>query len=171
MRISYKTFVFLISIIFMSCTTETESYIVKTPPLELKGDGPFFQGSNTLSATWKYSLKELIPELDGKKNVKNVRVNTIKIVPKSNQKYPEIGQVIMQLKSKNKNLSRIGLIGSNFKNGQSNSLKVSQIQDGLHKAIEDENITFLLNFEMLDDKFDDDIYFELIVTFNIRIPK
>lgn len=171
MNTGFKILGFLISILFLSCTTETESFIVKTPPLNLQASGPFFAGSNTLSATWEYSIEELIPEMNDKTVVENVRVNTIKIVPKSDLSYPQIGQVVMQIKSENKNLSRIGLLESNFKINQSNNLKVWQIQDNLHKAIIDEKVVFLADFEMLDNKFDDDLSFDLIVTFNVRTRK
>lgn len=171
MNTGFKILGFLISILFISCTTETESFVVKTPPLNLQASGPFFEGTNTLSATWEYSLEELIPEMNGEIIVENVRVNTIKIVPKSDLSYPQIGQVIMQMKSENKNLSRIGLLESNFKTNQSNNLKVWQIQDNLHKAIIDEKVIFLADFEMLDNKYNDDLSFDLIVTFNVRTRK
>ena len=171
MNTYYKLLVFLIMIMFTSCTVETESHIVKTPNLELKASGPFFQGSNSLTATWNYKLDELFPEINGDIIIENARVNTIKIVPKPNVDYPKIGDVIMQMKVKNKNMSRIGLFESNFKKDQSNSLKVSQIQADFHKGLKYGQITFRADFEMLDEKYNDDLIYDLIVTFKIQTRK
>ena len=171
MNTNCKLIFFLISIMFISCTVETESHIVKTPNLELKASGPFFQGSNSLTATWDYNIDELFPQIEGDIIIESARVITIKIVPKPNVDYPRIGDVIMQMKVKNKNMSRIGLIESKFKKNESNSLKVSQIQNNFSKDLKYGHINFRADFEMIDEKYADDLSFDLIVTFDIRTRK
>ena len=171
MKISLKLLIFVISIISLSCRVETDLYIIETPTLELKASGPFFKGSNTFTANWEYSFDELFPDKDDKIIIEDARVTSIKIVPKKGVDYPNFGRVIMQMKTKNRNMSRIGLLNSNFKNDQSNSLKVWQIQDEFYKAFKNESITFMADFEMLDDKYDDDLSFDLLVTFDVRTRK
>jgi len=171
MNNSLKLIAFLILIVFASCTVDTESHTVKTSNIDLKANGPFYQGMNSLTATWNYKLDELLPEIEGDITIENARVTTVKIVPKPNVDYPNIGDFIMQMKVKNQSMSRIGLMESNFKKNQSNSLWVSQIQDDFHKDFKYGQVTFKADFELLDEKYDDDLNYDLIVTFKIQTRK
>ncbi len=158
-------------IICTSCSVETETHIIETPVLELKATGPLFQGSNTATVTWEYKLKELFPEISNEIVIEEARVKTIKIIPKDNIDYPALGKVVMEMKPKNTNMTRVGLLENNFDINKSNSLNVAEIQEDFNEAFKDEKLTFVADFDLLDKEYYDDISFDLVATFEIQTHK
>jgi hypothetical protein len=154
-----------------SCSVETETHIVKTPTLELAAVGPLFQGSNTATATWEYSLKELFSEVDGEIVIEGARISSIEITPKENVDYPNIGGVVMEMKPKNTSMTRVGLLETNFNNDQVNSLNVAEMQEDLNESFKDERLTFVGDFDLIDEEYYDDLTFDLVVTFEIQTRK
>lgn len=159
------------ALLMFSCSVETETHIVKTPTLELAAVGPLFQGSNTATVTWEYSLKDLLPEAGDEILIEDARVTSIKMIPKPKVNYPKMGKVVMEMKPKETNMLRIGLLETNFKNDQSNSLSVAAVQEDFDKAFKDGRLTFVADFELLDEDYYDDLSFDLIATFEIQTRK
>lgn len=171
MKTSYKLLALFLITIFSSCSVETETHIVETPVLQLEAVGPLFQGPNTATATWEYKLEELFPEISDEIVIENARVSTIKMMPKKAIDYPQIGKVVMEMKPKNTNMTRVGLLETNFDNSQVNSLNVAEIQEDFNEAFRDERLTFVADFELLDEEYYDDLSFDLIATFEIQTRK
>lgn len=172
MKFYYKyLFICITTILIFSCSVETETHTVETPVLELKATGPLFQGSNTATATWKYSLEELFPEINDEIVIENTRVTSIKMIPKPDLNYPNMGKVIMEMKPKETNMLRIGLLENNFIKGQSNSLSVAAVQEDFDKAFKDGRLTFVADFDLLEEDYYDDLSFDLIVTFEVFTRK
>lgn len=169
----YLKNILLLSIIMtiISCSVETETHNIETPVLELKATGPLFQGSNTATVTWKYTLDKLFPEIDDKIVIENARVTSIKMIPKSNVSYPDIGKIVMEMKPKETNMLRVGLLETNFKNDQSNNLSVAAVQEDFDKAFKDGRLTFVADFDLLEEDYYDDLSFDLIVSFKIFTRK
>lgn len=172
MKISIKHVLICVASTFMiSCSVETETHSITTPVLELKATGPLFQGSNTATATWEYSLEALFPEMSKEIVVESAKVTSIKMIPKPNVNYPVMGKVVMEMKPKETNMLRIGLLENNFKNEQSNNLSVAAVQGNFDKAFKDGRLTFVADFELLEEDYYDDLSFNLVVTFKIFTRK
>lgn len=172
MRNYFKNILLLtIFITAISCSVETETHIVKTPVLELKATGPLFQGPNTATVTWEYSLEELFSETENEIVIENARVSTIKIIPQKNVEYPNLGKVVMEMKPKNTNMTRVGLLETNFDNSQANNFNVAEVQEDFNEAFKDEKLTFVADFDMLDEEYFDDLTFDLVATFEIQTRK
>ena len=163
--------ILLVSLGFTSCSVETEKHEVVTPVLELKAAGPLFQGSNTSTATWEFSLQELFPAVEGEIIIEKARIKSIKITPKPNVDFPKISKMVMEMKSEYTKMNRIGLLESNIKQDKSYDLQVADQQEEVDVAISDERITFVGDFDMLDEDFYDDVMFDLQVTFDIETQK
>ncbi len=161
----------LIVVLFYACSAETETHTIETPALDLEMTGPLFQGPNTATATWEYSLKELFPQSGNEIDIEDVRITTIKISPKDGIDYPELGKVIMEMKPKNSGMSRIALLESNFDTTKTNLLSIAEIQEDFDEAFEDERLTFVADFDMISEEYFDDLSFGLVVTFEIEIEK
>lgn len=161
----------LSAILITSCSVETETHIIETPVLELKATGPLFEGSNTATVTWEYSLKDLFPEISNEIVIEDARVSTIKIIPKLDVDYPELGKVVMEMKPKNTSMTRVGLLETNFDTSQANSLNVAEIQEDFDEAFVDERLTFVGDFDLKDEEYFDDLSFDLVVTFEIQTRK
>jgi hypothetical protein len=168
--IKYSLIYFFVGLV-SSCAVETETHIVETPVLDLKVTGPLFEGSNTATATWEYSLEELFPEINNEIVIEGARVSTIKIIPKADIDYPELGKVVMEMKPKNNGMTRIGLLETNFDKSNANSLNVAEVQEDFDEAFVDERLTFVGDFDLLAEEYFDDLAFDLIVTFEIQTRK
>lgn len=158
-------------VLTISCSVETETHIVETPVLELEATGPLFQGSNTATVTWEYSLEELFPKINNEIVIESARVSTLKIIPKKSVDYPSLGKVVMEMKPKNTNMTRVGLLETSFDNNKANSLNVAEIQEDFEEAFKDEKLTFVADFDLLDEEYYDDISFDLVATFEIQTRK
>lgn len=172
MKISISKFLGISVLVFLlSCNVETETHIIKSPPLELTATGPLFQGSNTATTTWEYSLEGLLSKKTNEIVIVDAKISTIKILPLDNVEYPNIGKIVMEVKPKNTRMSRIGLLDTNFDQKSTNSLSVAEIQEDFDEAFKDERLTFVADFDMKDEEYFDDLKFELVVTFEIQTRK
>lgn len=171
----YKSLTFLSLLIILSitfsCAVETEKHEVSTPILDLKAVGPLFEGSNTATATWEFSLEELFPDLEGDIIVKKAKITGINVKPRTGMDFPKVGKMVMEMKSKYTSMTRIGLLESNIQPDKSYNLQIAGKQKELETAFTDERITFVGDFDMLDEDFYEDVVFDLQVTFEVETEK
>lgn len=162
---------FILLTVTISCSVETDLHQITTPTLNLKATGPLFEGSNTATATWEFSLEELFPNLEGDIKVEKATITKINVQPKPDLDYPKIGKMVMEMKSKYTSMTRIGLLEKNIQKDKSYDLQIAGKQKDIDVAITDERITFVGDFDMLDEDFYDDVSFDLQVTFEIETRK
>jgi hypothetical protein len=160
-----------IAYLTVSCSVETEKHEISTPVLDLKAVGPLFEGSNTSTATWEFSLNDLFSGIDGDVVVEKARITAINIKPRSGMDFPKVGKMVMEMKSKYTSMTRIGLLEMNIQPDKSYDLQVADKQEELETAFADERITFVGDFDMLQEDFYDDVIFDLQVTFEVETLK
>lgn len=170
-KIKFLGCLFLLLAITYSCSVETEKHEITTPVLDLKAVGPLFEGSNTSTATWEFNLEDLFPEVEGDLIIEKAKITNINIKPKSGTDYPKIGKMVMEMKSKYTSMTRIGLLETNIQTDKSYDLQVAKSQEEIDVAITDERITFVGDFDMLQEDYYDDVIFDLQVTFEIETRK
>ena len=163
--------VLLVSIMSTSCAVETKKHEIETPVLELKANGPLFKGSNTSTATWEFSMQDLFPSVEGEIIIEKAKITAISIQPRSDLDLPKISKMVMEMKSKYTKMNRIGLLEINIQKDKSYNLKLVDKQEELAVAITDERITFVGDFNMLDEDFYGDVIFDLQVNFEIETRK
>lgn len=169
---NFKSFgLLLCAVLLTACSSTTEKQVVKTPVLSLKASGPFFQGPNTATAEWSFKLDELFSDQDGEIAIEEAHISDIEIIPIQGQSYPEMGKVVMEMKSKNTTMKRIGLLDTKLNTSQSNTLIVAEVQEDLEEAFADNEIIFVADFDILDQEYYDDLNFELLVTFQLETSK
>ena len=173
MNIKSKLFLFCLALITVSisCSVETDKHTITTPVLDLKAVGPLFEGSNTSTATWNFNLNELFPEVEGDLIIEKAKITEISLKPKPNVEYPKIGKVVVEMKSKYSSMTRIGLLETNVQTDKSYNLTVADKQESIDVALMDERITFVGDFDMLDEEFYEDVVFDLQVTFEVETRK
>jgi hypothetical protein len=158
----------LCAVLLSACSEPTEKQEVKTPVLNLKASGPFFQGPSTATAEWSFTLDELFSDQDGEIKIEEAHISRIEIIPIQDQSYPKIGKVVMEMKSKNTTMKRIGLLDTKLSTTQNNTLSVADVQEELEEAFVDNEIIFVADFDILDQEYYDDLHFELLVTFQLE---
>lgn len=170
-NIFYIILIFVNVQLFVSCTGELDTHIIKSPTLELKAEGPMFEGANTATVTWKYKLETLIPEFKKETQIEDFRIYSIKIKPIKDLDYPKIGKIVMELKPGNQAMSRVGLLEGNFDKNKPNELSIADIQEDFNEGFSEERLTFVVDFDLKEEEFFDDIKFELELTFEVKTRK
>lgn len=163
--------VLFLAISLQSCSVETETYVIETPALELTAAGPLFEGSNTATATWEFELANLFPDLEGGIQLHEAKVTAVKITPIGEEVFPKVDKMVMEIKSKYISMTRIGLLESNIKAGRTYNLNIADKQKDIVTALQDERITFIGDFDMLDEEYYEDVSFQLSVSFEVQIAK
>lgn len=156
------------SFLIVSCSGETQQHTLNTPTLQLKAVGPLFQGSNTATAEWSYSLKDLFPDLEGDINIESAKITAIEVIPVEDVNYPELGTMVMEMKPKNTPMMRVGLLNSQLNTTTTNTLDIAEIQEDLELAFADGMLIFVGDFDLVEEEYFDDLVFNLIVTFEIE---
>ena len=163
--------ILLLGILTVSCLGESQTQIVKTPELELKASGPLYQGSNTATSTWKYNIEDLFSEVKGDVEIKNARVTAIDVMPRQNIDYPDLGKMVVEMKSKNTKMIRIGLSNQAINTKKTNNLIIADVQEDLGETFADEEIIFVGDIDLKEDTYYDDLLFDLVLTFEIETNK
>lgn len=173
MKLNLKSVGSLLLLLFvtLSCSVETETHEITTPVLELKAVGPLFEGSNTATATWEFSLNDLFPNLESEVSVEKAKITSINVKPRSGEDFPKVGKMVMEMKSKYTSMTRIGLLESNMQQDKNYDLQIAGKQEELETAFADERITFVGDFDMIDEDFYEDVTFDLQVTFEVETRK
>lgn len=167
----FYAIVFLLTLFMVSCSVETESHLVETPVLKLKAAGPMFEGSNTATASWEFDLNELLSDEFPNEDFKDARIHEIKIMTPQDEDFPKMNKMVMEMKSKYTSMNRIGLLEENIQHNRSYSFKVADQQEEVLKALKDEKITFVGDFDLLEEEFYDDISFDLQVVVEVMVKK
>lgn len=162
---------FFISLLFVSCSVETESHLIETPVLKLKAIGPMFEGSNTATVSWEFDINSLLSEEFSSEDFKDARIHELKIVTPEDQDFPKMNKMVMEMKSKYTSMNRIGLLEENIQQNRSYSLKVADKQEEVLKALKDEKITFVGDFDLLEEEYYEDISFDLQVVIELMVKK
>jgi hypothetical protein len=155
-----------------SCSTETENHTVNSPELQLTAEGPLFEGANTATASWEFDLAELLGRTqEGEVNVKSARLTQLEIILEEGDNLPGIQNMVFEMTSKNTPMTRLALYEGRIEPGQAISPNVASQQEKLSTAFQDGKITFVGDFDLLEEEYWDDIQFRLRATFEIEIKK
>jgi hypothetical protein len=158
--------------LFTSCSEETETLTINSPELRLSAEGPLFEGANTATASWEFALADLIGETEeGKVSIKNAKLTQVEIFLREGEDLPNIEKMVFELTSKNTPMTRLGLYEGKIEPGKSFGLNLASKQEKLASAFEDGKITFVGDFDLLEEEYWEDVHFSLKVTFELEIKK
>ena len=154
----------------MACGGKTESVEVSTPTLELTAEGPLFEGANTATATWELDLQTLLAEAGVEQSkLKEAKIKRITLTLQEGEELPSLEKMVMELTSKNLSMTRVGLYEGKIEAGKAFELAVAQQQENLKAAFEDGKITFVGDFDLLDEEYWESLQFTLSVTFELGV--
>lgn len=159
-------------VLLTSCSGETETLTINSPELRLSAEGPLFEGANTATASWEFTLTDLLGESDaGKVSIKNAKLTQVEILLQEGEDLPEIEKMVFEMTSKNTPMTRLGLYEGKIEPGKSFGLSLASKQEKLASAFEDGKITFVGDFDLLEEEYWEDIHFSLKATFELEIKK
>ncbi|MFN3800658.1 hypothetical protein [Belliella pelovolcani] len=163
-----KLFFSILAIIALSaCSGNLTTVEIETPEMQLSAEGPLFEGANSATATWEFDINELLGEVEGK--VSKAKVSAVEVTLKPSEGSPALEKMVFEVTSKNTSMTRVGLFEGSINEGETFYLNIADQQENLAKAFEDGRITFVGDFDLLEEEFWGNLEFSLKVKFELGI--
>ena len=147
------------------CTGSSSSQSLETPELQLSAEGPLYAGANSATATWEFDLKEVLGKTGTE--VSEAKITSVEVVLTAADTLPTMEKMVFEMTSKNTPMIRIGLYEGKITPGQSFALTIADEQENLASAFADGKITFVGDFDVLDEEYMGNIAFTLKVKFEL----
>jgi hypothetical protein len=147
------------------CTGSSSSQSLETPELQLSAEGPLYAGANSATATWEFDLKEVLGKTGTE--VSEAKITSVEVVLTAADTLPTMEKMVFEMTSKNTPMIRIGLYEGKITPGQSFALTIADEQENLASAFADGKITFVGDFDVLDEEYMGNIVFTLKVKFEL----
>lgn len=156
----------------IACSGESEMIRIESPQLEMKAEGPLFEGANTATASWEFDLNTLLGQsLDQNLKLKNAKLISVDIILKDTEELPELEKMVFELTSKNTPMTRLGLFEGKINANVPFQLSLAAKQENLNSAFEDGKITFVGDFDLQEEEYWEDINFSLKAVFELEVKK
>lgn len=157
--------------LFTGCTTETETRTLTTTALQMHAEGPFFEGPNTATVSWEFDLQEYTEGEISTADIHKASITEIAVTLKPGEELPNIERIVVETKSASTSMNRVGMLERKIEVDETYTFKIAEVQKQVAEALQDERITFVADFDLVDEEFYDDIDFELRVTFDVQVKK
>jgi hypothetical protein len=166
----YVSVLSLLALLFVGlsgCTGSSTTQQLETPELQLSAAGPLYSGANSSTATWEFDLAQLLGE--GKKEISEARITSVEVLLVGADSLPAMEKMVFEVTSKNTPMTRIGLYEGKITAGQPFTLTIADEQENLAAAFADGKMTFVGDFDLLDEEYMGNIEFTLKVKFDLGI--
>ncbi len=166
----YLSVITLIALLFVGlagCTGSSTSQQLETPELQLSAEGPLYAGANSSTATWEFDLTEILGNAE--KEVSEARITSVEVLLIGADSLPAMEKMVFEVTSKNTPMTRIGLYEGKITPGQSFNLTIADEQENLAGAFADGKMTFVGDFDLLDEEYMGNVEFILKVKFDLGI--
>jgi hypothetical protein len=157
----------IVAFLFTGCTGSSTIQEIVSPELQLTAEGPLYSGANSATAIWEFDLKEILGS--GEKVVSKAKINSVEVFLKESETIPAMEKMVFEITSKNTPMNRIGLYEGPLPQGQVIALTIAEEQENLASAFADGKMTFVGDFDLLDEEYLGNVEFALKVKFEVRI--
>jgi hypothetical protein len=147
------------------CTGSSAIQQIETPELQLSAEGPLYGGANSATATWEFDVKEILENKESE--VSEARITSVEVMLKGAENLPAMEKMVFEVTSKNTSMTRIGLYEGPIREGQVFALTIAEEQENLASAFADGKMTFVGDFDLLDEEFLGNVEFMLKVKFEV----
>ncbi|EOZ97940.1 hypothetical protein A33Q_1592 [Indibacter alkaliphilus LW1] len=152
-----------------SCGGNLKTLEVESPELDMTAEGPLFEGANTATATWEFNLSDILGE-EGTQ-VSKAKVKAIEVTFVELEDSPSLEKMVFEVTSQNTSMTRVGLYESGLAPGNKVELSVAGKQENLASAFKDEKMTFVGDFDLLEEEYWDNLSFKVKVKFEISVKQ
>ncbi len=157
----------LILVVVAGCTGKSTKQELETPELQLLAEGPLYQGANSSKATWEFDLTEILGNAD--KKVADAKITSVEVSLKGAENLPVLEKMVFEVTSQNTPMTRIGLHEGAIRAGETFALTIADEQENIASAFADGKMTFVGDFDLLDEEYSGNIEFTLKVKFELGI--
>jgi hypothetical protein len=166
----YLSVITLIALLFVGltgCTGSSTTQQLETPELQLSAEGPLYAGANSSTATWEFDLAQLLGNAE--KEISEARITSVEVLLVGADSLPAMEKMVFEVTSKNTSMTRIGLYEGKITPGQPFTLTIADEQENLAAAFADGKMTFVGDFDLLDEEYMGNVEFSLKVKFDLGI--
>jgi hypothetical protein len=153
--------------LFVGCSGSSTIQEIESPELQLTSEGPLYGGANSSTAIWEFDLKEILGNEE--KLVSKAKITSIEVLLNESETIPALEKMVLEVTSKNTAMTRVGLYGGTINGGQTITLSVANEQDNLASLFADGKMTFVGDFDLLDEEYLGNVEFTLKVKFELGI--
>ena len=164
---SLLSHLFLLFIGLSACTGSTTTEQLESPELQLMAEGPLYAGVNSSTATWEFDVAQLLGE--GNKKIAEARITSVEVLLVATDNLPAMEKMVFEITSKNTPMKRVGLYEGAINSGQSFTLTIADEQENLASVFSDGKMTFVGDFDVLDEEYLGNVAFTLKVKFELGI--
>lgn len=150
-----------------SCKSDLTILEIETPELLLSAEGPLFEGANSATSTWEFDLSKIIGSNEMK--VSKAKITSVQVMVKGSDELPSLEKMVFEVTSKNTSMTRVGLYEGVIREGQVFALNITDQQENLASAFADGKITFVGDFDLIDEEYWENVEFTLQVKFELGI--
>ena len=151
----------------VGCTGSSTIQELETPELQLSAEGPLYAGANSATATWEFDLSEIFENKE--KLVSEARITSVEVILKGAENLPAMEKMVFEITSKNTPMTRIGLYEGAISGGQAINLTIADEQENLASVFADGKMTFVGDFDLIDEEYMGNVEFALKVKFELGI--
>lgn len=164
-HLSILLLVLLLFIGLTGCTGNSTTQQLETPELQLSAEGPLYAGANSSTATWEFDLAEVLGNAE--KEISEARITSVEVQLTGADSLPAMEKMVFEVTSKNTPMTRIGLYEGKITPGQPFTLTIAEEQEDLAAAFADGKLTFVGDFDMIDEEYLGNVAFKLKVKFEL----
>lgn len=157
----------IVAFLFAGCSGSLTNQEIETPELQLSAEGPLYSGANSATAIWEFDLKEILGSEE--KVVSKAKITSVEVLLKESEAIPALEKMVLEVTSKNTAMTRIGLYEGAISKGQKVTLNIADEQDNLASLFADGKMTFVGDFDLLDEEYLGNVEFTLKVKFELGI--
>lgn len=161
------SYVFILLIGLAGCTGSSTIQEIETPELQLSAEGPLYGGANSSTASWEFDLTEILGNQE--KLISEAKITSVEVILKGSENLPAMEKMVFEVTSKNTPMTRIGLYEGAISEGQVINLTVAEEQENLASAFADGKMTFVGDFDLIDEEYMGNVEFSLKVKFEVGI--
>ncbi|PRY88992.1 hypothetical protein [Mongoliibacter ruber] len=163
----YTSIAFLMILLAVSCGGDLKTLEIETPELDMIAEGPLFEGANTATASWEFDLQNILGE-EGS-SVSKAKVTAIEIRLMPDEDLPSLEKMVFEVTSQNTSMTRVGLYESELDTDEVIELSVAGRQENLASAFQDGKMTFVGDFDLLEEEYWGNVSFKVKVKFELGI--
>jgi hypothetical protein len=165
-KLIYKLMLVIsVSVGLSACSGSSITENLETPLLQMSAEGPLYGGANSATATWEFNLKEILASEAG--DISEAKITSVQVTLKASDNLPALEKMVFEVTSKNTPMTRIGLYEGTIMKDQIFDLNIASEQENLASAFSDGKMTFVGDFDLMDEEYPGNIEFILKVKFAV----
>ncbi len=158
----------LLSLVWLaSCAPSGEKVEIQNLSIDVVATGPLFEGPNTATFDWDVNLESYLGKAT--EAITSAQIKAVRIKAKGSDLDAIAQDFTLQLAANGVDMAKVAHASQAEPNEAFTNLQVAEKQEKLEKFFNQEKITFVLDFDYLEEETYDDIEFSIEVDLEMTV--